>query len=80
MRPVELRGQPMLRTISIPGTWRKVGTRRAGTTATTITQPTLWWWLFPRLRGFGENVRPFIARLHFCVCVCVCVWRLARAH
>ena len=19
-----------------------------------------WWWHFPRLRGFGENVRPFI--------------------
>ena len=24
-----------------------------------------WWWLFPRLRGFWENVRPFISRLCF---------------
>ena len=24
-----------------------------------------WWWLFPRLRGFWENVRPFISRLLF---------------
>ena len=22
-----------------------------------------WWWLFPRVRGFWENVRPFIPRL-----------------
>ena len=25
----------------------------------------LWWWLFSRLRGFWENVRPFIPRLRF---------------
>ena len=25
----------------------------------------LWWWLFPRVRGFGENVRQFILRLRF---------------
>ena len=25
----------------------------------------VWWWLFPRLRGFWENVRPFIPRLRF---------------
>ena len=24
-----------------------------------------WWWLFPRLRGFWENVLPFISRLRF---------------
>ena len=31
-------------------------------------------WLFPRLQGLWENVRPFITRLRlFCVCVCVCV-------
>ena len=24
-----------------------------------------WWRLFPRLRGFRENVRPFISRLRF---------------
>ena len=23
----------------------------------------LWWWLFPRVRGFWENVRQFIPRL-----------------
>ena len=27
-----------------------------------------WWCLFPRLRGFGDNVRPFIPRLLFCFC------------
>ena len=26
---------------------------------------TWWWWLFPRLRGFGENVRQFTPRLSF---------------
>ena len=24
-----------------------------------------WWWLFPRLRGLGVNVQPFIPSLHF---------------
>ena len=24
-----------------------------------------WWWLFPCVRGFGENVRQFIPRLRF---------------
>ena len=34
-----------------------------------------WWWLFPRMRGFGENVRPFIP------CLCFFLkWRLACAH
>ena len=30
-------------------------------------KPTLlwWWWLFPRVRGFWENVRQFIPRLRF---------------
>ena len=26
---------------------------------------TLLWWLFPRVQGFWENVRPFIPRLRF---------------
>ena len=25
----------------------------------------LWWWVFPRLLGFRENVRPFIPRLRY---------------
>ena len=24
-----------------------------------------WWWFFPRVRGFRENVRQFISRLRF---------------
>ena len=35
-----------------------------------------WWWLFPRFRGFSENVRPFIPCLRFISLK----WRLARAH
>ena len=35
--------------------------------------------LFPRLRGFGENVRPFIPRLRF-FSFSLCNCRLARAH
>ena len=31
-----------------------------------------WWWLFPHLRGFFENVQPFIPRL------CFFKWRLAE--
>ena len=38
-----------------------------------------WWWLFPRLRGFGENLRPFIPRMRFWF-VCFLKWRLAGAH
>ena len=30
-----------------------------------ILSPLLWWWLFPRVRGFGENGRRFIPRLRF---------------
>ena len=33
-------------------------------------------WLFPCMRGFGENVRPFIA----CTFFFFLKWRLARAH
>ena len=29
-----------------------------------LTSPALWW-LFPRVRGFWENVRQFIPRLRF---------------
>ena len=29
-----------------------------------------WWCLFPRLRGFGENVRPFIPRRAFFLLLC----------
>ena len=35
------------------------------------------WWLFPRLRGFWENVSPFIPRLRFFFFI---KCRLARAH
>ena len=42
------------------------------------TYYTLWlWWLFPRVRGFWENVRQFIPRLRFFFFL---KWRLARAH
>ena len=34
-------------------------------------------WLYPCLREFGENVRPFISRLRFFFFF---RWRLARAH
>ena len=35
-----------------------------------------WWWLFPRMRGFWENVRQFISHLNFFFFK----WRLARVH
>ena len=35
------------------------------------------WWLFPRVQGFGENVRQFIPHLHFFFFL---KWRLACAH
>ena len=37
------------------------------------------WWLFPRLQGFGENVRPFIPRLHFFSSFFL-RWRLVHAY
>ena len=41
-----------------------------------------WWWgLFPRLRGFWQNVRPFISCLRFLLLLFFFLkWRLARAH
>ena len=38
------------------------GVFQHGTTEPSITD---WWWLFPRLRAFWENVRPVIPRLRF---------------
>ena len=35
-----------------------------------------WWWLFPRVRGFWENVRQFVPRQRFFFFK----WRLARAN
>ena len=37
-----------------------------------------WWWLFPRMQGFWENVWQFIPRLRFSFLFFK--WRLARAH
>ena len=37
-----------------------------------------WWWLFPRLQGFLENVQPFTPRP--CLFCFFLKWRLARAH
>ena len=37
-----------------------------------------WWWLFPRVRGFWENVRQFIPQLRFFFLFFL-KWRLARA-
>ena len=41
-----------------------------------MTLSTWWWWLFCRLQGFWENVRPFTPCLHFFFFQ----WRLALAH
>ena len=38
-----------------------------------------WWWLFPRMRRFWDNVRPFISRLRFFFFFFL-RWRLAHAH
>ena len=43
---------------------------RLATTPAAADRPTdqrldRWWWIFPRVGGFWENVRQFISRLHF---------------
>ena len=30
-----------------------------------LSSTMVWWWIFPRLRGFCENARPFLPGLHF---------------
>ena len=39
-----------------------------------------WWWLCPRVRGFWENVRPFIPHLRFFVFFKIFKWSLACTH
>ena len=49
----------------------------------THTHTHTWWWLFPRVRGFGENVRQFILRLCFFIYLFIYFfvkWRSASAH
>ena len=40
---------------------------------------TSWWWLFPCLRGFGENIGPLIPHLRFLFFLFL-KWRWACAH
>ena len=46
-------------------TTRKVALLYLAEDTTTRKVEWFWWWLFTRLRGFGENGRPFIYRLRF---------------
>ena len=52
-------------------------------TGTSVLVTWCWRWLFPRLRGFGRNVPPFISRLRIYLFILFFIflkWRLARAH